>query len=150
MSLLSDDQLDLLVKATKANRNGDSSALLARLCDALHTARACISSLSHAQSVQEAEQTLLQAFRALRNACTDTAACDSLVGAGLVEAVGSLLEAASLTAQPISGQLPLVAAQLLANAATTSRAAAAAMWQLLFPRHFTILANIGGEFAHAL
>lgn len=91
----------------------------------------------------DAQQTVLQALRALRNACAgDAAACEQLLGLGLVTLLGNVVQLVQASVISLNWQVPLVAAQTIANAANTSAAFAAAAWAGLFPLQFTTLAHV--------
>lgn len=110
----------------------------------LDTATACLAGLeAGVEDKAAACQLLLQTLRVLRNLCTaGPAACEELLRLGAVAAVAQLLALVERGAVQLDWQLPLVAAQLLANAATACAGCAAAVWAGAFPVQLNILAHI--------
>ena len=91
----------------------------------------------------DSQQAVLQALRSLRNACAgDAAACEQLLGLGLVTLLRNVVRLVQASVISLNWQVPLVAAQAIANAANTSAAFAAAAWAALFPLQLTTLAHV--------
>ena len=142
MAVLSAGELGELVEASRR----DPEQALARQDALLSTARACLEELAAPGGGADraaACSVLLQALRALRNLCAaGPAACAALLAGGAAAAVARLLALVESGAVQLDWQLPLVGAQLLANAATAGAGCAGAVWAGAFPAQLNALAHI--------
>jgi hypothetical protein len=144
-------ELEELLGASRLGDGGMAIALQQRV-RLLDTVNACLSELAASKGGGEPAtcHVLLQAVRVLRNLCAGgPAACEELLlTLGALRAVSRLLALVEAAAMPLDWQLPLVGAQLLANAANASQACAGAVWEGTFPQHLNALAHIHSGEAH--
>ncbi|GAB4823120.1 hypothetical protein N2152v2_010166 [Parachlorella kessleri] len=146
--LLSQDVIEDLLAASRNGTDGVAYVLEYRQ-PLITTVEACLGDLASPgtavlSTAAGCSSLLLQALRVLRNACAGgPAAAEELVlRQGVVGFIGKLLFLVEAATLQLDWQLPLVGAQLLANAATASPACATAVWQATFPLQLNILGHI--------
>lgn len=110
------------------------------------TVRLCLNDIDISTSLNDIEHTchkLLLCLRVLRNLCAGgPSTCQKVLSLGILASISRLLDLIERGVVELNWQLPLVSAQVLANAATAGASCATAVWQEAFPIQLNRLAHV--------